>query len=307
MLINKNKKANLDGFSKFWDVVLTCIVGLFAFACVFPFIFVVIQSFTDEDSLTKNGYRLIPKKWSLKAYDYVIHGSGSLVNAYGVTIFITVVGTALGVFIMALFAYAISRKNFKYRKIFTFYAFFTMLFSGGMVPGYIVVTQILNLKDSVWALILPMCCGAMNILILKTFFRTAIPDAIVEAARIDGASEFRVFIQIALPIALPGIATVALFTTIGYWNDWFNALLYIETDKLFPLQYLLMKIQNSMAVLRNNIAINNSTDTLKALQQMPQETARMAMIVLAIGPIVLAYPFFQRFFIQGLTIGAVKE
>ncbi len=274
---------------------------------MFPFILIVIISLTAETSLAKNGYRFIPKQWSFEAYKYVFKGSSSLGHAYSVTIFITIVGTLLALTIMALYAYAISRKNFRYRKFFTFFAFFTMLFSGGLVPSYIVVTQLLNLRDSIWALIFPMACNAWYIMILKTFFKSSVPDAIVESAKIDGASEVRTFLQIVLPISLPGIATIALFSTLGYWNDWFNALLYIDNIEIIPLQYMLMKIQNSMDFLRGNINAVSSVESLKALQQMPQETARMAMVVLATGPIVLAYPFFQRYFIQGLTIGAVKE
>lgn len=282
-------------------------MGLFALACVFPFVLIVIISLTDEMSLAKNGYRFLPKQWSFEAYKYVFKGSSALGQAYSITIFITVVGTIVALTIMSLYAYALSRKNFRFRKFFTFFAFFTMLFSGGLVPTYIVVTKLLNLRDSIWALILPMACNAWYIMILKTFFKTSIPDSIVESAKIDGASEIRIFIQIVLPISLPGIATIALFSTLGYWNDWFNALLYIDNTKIIPLQYMLMKIQNSMDFLRGNINSVSSVESLKAMQQMPQETARMAMVVLATGPIVLAYPFFQRFFIQGLTIGAVKE
>lgn len=311
-ILNKKKQQrvsnrDVNAFSKFWDTLLTIIVGLFAFACVFPFLFVVIISFTNEKSLAKYGYRLIPKKWSLSAYDYVLNSSDSLIKAYGVTIFITVVGTILSLTIMSLYAYAISRKGFKFRKFFTFYAFFTMLFGGGLVPTYLVVSRLLSLKNTVWALILPMACGAWNILILKTFFRTSVPDAIIESAKIDGASEIRTFVQMVLPISLPAMATIGLFCTLGYWNDWFNALLYIDNQNLMPLQYLLMKIQNSMDFLTSNVTRMNSADSVKAVAQLPKNTARMAMVVLATGPIVLAYPFFQKYFVQGLTIGAVKE
>jgi len=305
--MKRHKKVNLDGLSKSWDIFLTTLIGLFSFACVFPFLLIVIISLTDETSLAKNGYKIIPKQLSLEAYRYVTKGSSALLQSYSVTIFITVVGTIIALTMMSLYAYALSRKNFKFRKFFTFFAFFTMLFGGGLVPTYIVITQLLHLRDSVWALILPMACSAWYIMILKTFFKTSVPDAIVESAKIDGASEFRTFLQIVLPISLPGIATIALFSTLGYWNDWFNALLYIEDANIIPLQYMLMKIQNSMDFLRGNINVAGSADSLKAMQQMPQETARMAMVVLATGPIVLAYPFFQKFFIQGLTIGAVKE
>lgn len=301
----KQGTLRMNELSRPADVLLNIVVALFVIACVFPFIFVVIISLTDEALLAREGYQLWPSAWSVESYKYLFQTGESLLRAYGVTIFVTVVGTMISLFIITLYAYAISRKSFKYRNFFGFMAFFTMLFNGGLVPSYIVNTQLVGLKDSIWALIMPMAVNAFYILIMRTFFSTSVPDAIIESGRIDGAGEFRTFAQLVLPLSLPGLATIGLFCTLGYWNDWFNALLYIDSAKLVPLQSMLMRIENSMQFLIQN-ASNASINT-GILQSMPQESARMAMVVLATGPIILAYPFFQRYFVQGLTIGAVKE
>jgi putative aldouronate transport system permease protein len=290
-----------------WNALLHLISGAFAIACVFPFVFVLIISLTDEKSLLKNGYKIFPEKWSTFAYSYIFKTGDQLLQSYGITITVTVIGTALTVFMTTLYAYALSRKNFSYRKFFSFIAFFTMLFGGGLVPSYIVVTQLLHLKDSIWALILPMSMNAFYILVLRTFFQTMVPDAIIESGKIDGAGEFKTLFRLVLPISLPGLATIALFSTLGYWNDWFNALLYIDTTNLVPLQALLMRIETSMQFIIQNSALLNSGQGRDLISNLPQDTSRMAMVVLATGPIVLAYPFFQRYFVQGLTIGAVKE
>jgi len=182
-----------------------------------------------------------------------------------------------------------------------------MLFNGGLVPTYMVITQVLGLKDSIWALILPLIMNAFYVLIMRTFYNTTVPDAIIESAKIDGAGELRAFITIVLPISLPGIATIGLFATLGFWNDWFNALLYIDNPSLVPLQSMLMRIENSMQFLLSNAQLNSSGQSLEMLRTLPQEATRMALVVLATLPIACAYPFFQRYFVQGLTIGAVKE
>ncbi|TLS48752.1 carbohydrate ABC transporter permease [Paenibacillus antri] len=305
MLAVTKKNRDFHRISPVGNAIFHAIAGLFTFACVFPFVFVIIISFTDESTLARNGYSLFPEKWSLEAYRYILLTGEQLFRSYGVTIFVTVVGTIVSMVFIALFAYAISRKSFKYRNFFSFLAFFTMLFNGGLVPTYIVVTQLLDLKDTVWALILPMAVNAFYIMIMRTFFVTSVPDAIIESGKIDGASEFRIFTTLVLPLSLPGLATIGLFSTLGYWNDWFNALLYIDDPGLVPLQSMLMRIENSMSFLLQNTS--NASINAGILQSLPQDTSRMAMVVLATGPIVLAYPFFQRYFIQGLTIGAVKE
>lgn len=300
-----SKERDFHKLSKTWNVLFNLFAGIFAFLCVFPFIFVVIISFTDEAALARDGYSLFPAKWSLGAYQYVFQSGDMLLRSYGVTILVTVLGTLISLLFISFYAYAISRKSFRYRNFFAFFAFFTMLFNGGLVPTYIVVTQFLGLQDTIWALVMPLAVNAFYIMILRTFYSTSVPDAIIESGKIDGAGEFRIFLTLVLPLSLPGLATIALFSTLGYWNDWFNALLYIDNPNLVPLQSMLMRIETSMQFIMQNSS--NSSLSLEALRSMPQDTSRMAMVVLATGPIIFAYPFFQRYFIQGLTVGAVKE
>ncbi|PZT56493.1 carbohydrate ABC transporter permease [Paenibacillus silvae] len=299
------KKRDFHHVSAAWNVLMNIIAGLFALICVFPFIFVVIISFTDEKVLARDGYRLIPAEWSLAAYQFVWQSGDTLLRAYGVTLLVTVLGTIISLILMSLYAYAISRKSFRYRRFFSIFAILTMLFNGGMIPTYMVVSQLLGMKDTIWALILPLAMNAFYIMILRTFYSTSVPDAIIESARIDGAGEFHTFLKIVIPLSLPGLATIGLFSTLGYWNDWFNALLYIDNPNLVPLQSMLMRIESSIQFIQQNSA--NSSMSLAAMQSIPQDTSRMAMVVLATLPIIFAYPFFQRYFVQGLTVGAVKE
>lgn len=303
----KTRKREINSLPFGWNALMHVIAGAFAVACVFPFLFSLIISFTDEKTLQLNGYQIFPDKWSVYAYKYIFQTGDQLLHSFLVTLMVTGIGTVLTVSITALYAYALSRKAFKYRKFFTFLAFFTMLFSGGLVPSYIIVAQMLHLKDTLWALILPMTLNAFNIIILRTFFQTMIPDPIIESGKIDGAGEFKILFRLVLPLALPGLATIALFSTLGYWNDWFNALLYIDSNNLVPLQAMLMRIESSMQFIIQNSALLNSGESRTMLASLPQETSRMAMVVLATGPIALAYPFFQRYFVEGLTIGAVKD
>ncbi|CQR45850.1 L-arabinose transport system permease protein AraQ [Paraliobacillus sp. PM-2] len=289
----------------FVNKIITVLLGILAIACIFPFIYVVIISLTSEETIVKNGFQLIPEAWSGEAYQYLWSMKGQLFRSYGVTIFVTVVGTAISVLMITFYAYAISRPQFKYRRFFTMFAFFTMLFSGGLVPMYIVVTQFLELKDTVWALILPLTMNAFYIIIMRTFFMKSVSESILESARIDGASEWRIFFQIIFPLSLPGIATIALFSTLGYWNDWFQALLYINDPDLVPLQSLLMKIESNLEFMRENMDVANMQQSL--FSTIPQESAKMAMVVIATLPIAVSYPFFQKYFISGLTIGGVKE
>ncbi len=287
------------------NAIIAVLLGILAFTCVFPFIYVIIISFTSEESIVRNGFQLIPKEWSMDAYHYLWSMKESFFRSYGVTIFITIFGTIISVFMITFYAYAISRPQFKYRRFFTFLAFFTMLFSGGLVPTYIVVTQFLHLKNSIWALILPLAMNAFYIIIMRTFFLKSVSESILESARIDGASEWRIFFQIIFPLSLPGIATIALFSTLGYWNDWFTALLYIDNPNLVPLQALLMKIEANLEFMRKNMDVAIMQKSL--FDTIPQESAKMAMVVIATLPIAVSYPFFQKYFISGLTIGGVKE
>lgn len=303
--VKKPKSYNPYGFTGKTSVLMHVLLGSFAFMCIFPFLYVIIISISNEQSLAENGYKLIPEQWSLDAYKYLWDMKAQVLQAYGVTIFVTVVGTFLSVTVISMYAYAISRKQFKFRKQFTFIAFFTMLFSGGMVPFYIVMTQFLDLKNTMWALILPMAVNAFYIIIMRTFFLRSVPEAILESARIDGAGEMRIFLTIVLPLSIPGIATIALFSTLAYWNDWFNALLFIDDPNKIPLQSLLMRIENNMDFIKQNAMLSNQNSAI--LKSIPQDSARMAMVVIATLPIALSYPFFQKYFIKGLTIGGVKD
>ncbi len=287
------------------EIFFLIILTIFAISCVFPLIFVAIISFTDNDALTVNGYSLIPEKWSIEAYQYIFSEGSQLLSSLGTTVLITIVGTIITVFMTGTYAYVLSRRSFEFKKFFTFFLFFTMLFSGGMVPSYLIMTKFLHLKNTIWALILPLAFSPFNVIILRTFFKKTISESIIESAKMDGASEFRIFWKIVIPLAIPGVATIALFASLGYWNDWFNALLYIDNNKIIPLQYLLMKIQSSIDFMSNN---NLSLDQQQSIQRaMPQESMRMAMVVIATLPIAIVYPFFQKYFVQGLTIGGVKE
>lgn len=311
-MFKKNKQeeiqdevSKINSISKKSNIIINIIVGLLAIASVLPFIFVVIISFTSEASLKTNGYKFIPEEWSLEAYKYVFESGTQIFKSYGVTILVTILGTLLGLFLISTYAYVISRRSFKYNKFFTMVAFIPMLFSGGMVSSYLVMTRLLPFKNTIWALIFPLCMNTFYIIVLRTFFKTSVPDALLESARIDGASEWRTFFKIVLPISLPGMATIALFLTLGYWNDWFSAMLYIDKNDLIPLQYLLIKIENSIEFIANNSA--QMGVAANGIAELPKETSKMAMVVLSTAPIIFAYPFFQRYFVNGLTIGAVKE
>lgn len=288
------------------NVLFNIILSILSFLSLIPFIFVIIISFTDENTLVMDGYRFIPKKWSLYAYRYIIEAGGSILRSYGVTILVTVVGTLIGLLLISTYSYALSRRSYAYRSFFTKVITIPMLFSGGMIANYLIVTKVLMLKNTVWALILPLAMNSFNIIVMRTFFKMSIPDSVVESAKIDGASEWRLFFKIVIPMALPGMATIGLFLTLGYWNDWFNAMMYMDNQNWIPLQYLLIKIQSSMDFLANNSAALG-VNGIQAAAHMPKETVKMAIVVISTLPIIFAYPFFQRYFVNGLTIGAVKE
>ncbi|RFE02651.1 carbohydrate ABC transporter permease [Streptococcus parauberis] len=293
-----NPKANL-----FFNIL----IAIFALSCVIPFIFVIIISLTDESYLINHGYSFFPKIWSIHAYHYIFKGvmAEKIIRSFGISVFITVFGTFINTTMTSTYAYAISRPYFPYKRFFTVYALITMLFAPGMVANYLVVSNLLQLKDTIWALILPLALGPFGILVMKTFFKKTVPDSIIESARIDGASELTIFLKIVLPLAVPGIATISLFAALSYWNDWFNALLYIQSDNLVPMQYLLMKVQSNLEALARNASLGaQMADGFKAL---PKESVRMAIVVIATLPIAITYPFFQKYFVGGLTIGGVKE
>lgn len=277
---------------------------LIACTTILPIILVFMVSITDETTITQNGYSFFPQKISFEAYKYLFLDSMTIIRAYGVTIFITVVGTIVGLMLTALLAYPISRRDFPYKNMLTFFVFFTMLFNGGLVPWYLVFTKLIPLKDTIWSLIIPgLLLNGFFVLIMRTFFATSIPMAIIESAYMDGASESRIFFRIVLPLSTPVLATIGLFNTLGYWNDWFNSLVFLTESKYYSLQYLLNKILLNIQFLSQN---SRNTNASQIMATLPTETVRMAMAIIGIGPIVLAYPFFQKYFVKGLTVGAVK-
>ena len=280
--------------------IFTALIIIFAVVCLVPFILVIASSFTSETSIIQNGYNLWPKEFSLEAYK-LLFKSNTLVPAYGVTIFMTVVGTFLSMLVTSMCAYAISCKSFYNRGKVAFFVYFTMLFSGGLVPTYLWITRYLHMTDSIWVLIIPALVNPWNLLLLRNFFQ-GIPDALSESARIDGANDLQILFKIILPISLPGLATVGLFYALAYWNEWYKALLYIRDSKKYPLQYLIMQIQRNIQYVQQNAAQGGATTN----GIVPAYTSQMATAVMTIGPIVLLYPFLQKYFVQGLTVGSVK-
>lgn len=268
-----------------------------------PFLLVISVSLSSEASLVKHGFQFIPSDATFTAYRYILRIPSIIVRAYGVTGFVTVIGTIFGLLITSMIAYAISRPDYKYRNITSFYVFFTMLFGGGLVPYYILMTRYLHVKDTIWVLVLPGLLSAWNVMILKGFF-AKIPMEIIESAKIDGAREWRIFFTIILPLSTPALATMGLLIAFWYWNDWFQALLFIEDPKLVPLQLLLVRMLNSMEVITQNLSKFGLGDL--DIKQFPTMSVRMAMVVLAAGPMMFVFPFFQRYFVQGLTVGSLK-
>jgi len=302
MIKTRNKRDN--SISPVANAALNAWFILLSLACVLPILLVVIVSVSHNDSLLNRGYSFFPEKLSGIAYESLFKDYGTIVGAYGVSIGITVAGTLLSVLLMALYAYPISREDYPLRNFFTFVLFFTMLFSGGVVSKYIVFTQAIGLLDSYMALILPLLIVPFNVFIMRTFFQTTIHPALIESSRIDGAGEWLIFFRIVLPLSLPVMATMALFGTIAYWNDWFNSLLFIRSEEKYPLQFLMMRVLNDVQYLRNNVQLAAQNPEL--MSQLPNESLQMAMAVVGIGPILLVYPFFQKYFVKGLTVGAIK-
>lgn len=284
-------------------MIIHLLFALLSLAVVLPFLLVIAVSFTDEASLTENGYRFLPESFSLEAYRYLLDAPDILLRAYGVTVTVTVIGALAGLLLTAMTAYVISRPDYRYNRATTFYVFFTMLFSGGLVPSYILITQYLHLKDSLLALILPVLLSPFNIMVMKGFM-SKIPLEIVESAKIDGARELRIFFGIILPLSTPALATLGLLISFTYWNEWFNAMLYIDDPNKVPLQLLLVRTLSSIEFITSNSEFTQQLGI--DLSSFPNNSARMAIAVLAGGPMLVIFPFFQRFFVKGLTVGSLK-
>ncbi len=299
------RKRELNSVSLPAEIVINLILALFCAMCVIPFIFVIIISFSSSASIGQVGYTFFPKSLSLEAYSYIKTLGYQLWRSYFNSFYITILGTLLSVVMCVLYSYALFRPDFKYRKFFTFFSFFTMLFGGGLAPTYMVCKNLLGLTDNYAALIVPMLLNPFNIIVMRTFFQSSIPTELIESASIDGSGEYRTLISIIVPITKPGIATIALLNMLAYWNEWFIGMLYVQKADYVPLQLLLMKMQKETEFLARNAPMLGA-EAIKLAAKAPTENLRMALVVLIVVPIAFAYPFFQRFIISGLTIGSVK-
>lgn len=273
-----------------------------ALAALIPFALIILASFTTESALIQYGYSLFPKEFSLDAYKVVMQSSGELVNAYIVTIFTTVVGTFLNVLVTIMAAYPMSRSDYKWQSKINFYFYFTMLFHGGAVPTYILISQYLHLKDNILVLIIPHLFSVWNCFLMRTYFKST-ASSLWEAAEIDGAGQFRILFQIVVPTNVTGIATVTLFVLLGFWNQWYPCLMYMTRDKYITLQYFLSRVMSQISAMIKDAGV---TAESMDLSDMPSETARMAMCVLAAGPMIFVFMFFQKYFTKGMNLGSVK-
>lgn len=291
------QKAN-----KKFQFILTALFTVICLLTIFPFLLTVSVSISNEGDIVKYGYSVFPKNIDFSAYKYIFRNYWTILNAYKVTAIFSFSAMFLGVMFMSMIAYALSRKDMKGGNVISFFLYFTMLFSGGLVPTYILITQYLHLNDTIWVYILPGLISPWYVFMIRTFFKN-IPEEIIEAVMLDGASEFTIYSKIVVPLSKPVLATVALFTFLTSWNDWYNSMLYINDESLISLQYLLQRIMQNITLLQeNSMNMSSFLDDMK----IPSETVRMAMAVVVAGPALLIFPFFQKYFVQGLTIGGVK-
>lgn len=301
--MTQSKTYSINDISDATSLLLHIIFSVMALCCILPIVLVIIVSFSSQQSIFLRGYTFFPAEFSTEAYRYFFKLGDQIIRSYGITLFVSVFGTLFSLAVMSPFAYVLSRPDYPYRKYFTVALLIIMMFNGGIVPSYIINTRYLHLGNSIGALIFPMALNPFYIIILRTFFKT-IPFEIIEAARIDGTPEPVIFTKIMLPLSKPALATIGMFTVIDYWNEWFLGMLYITDIKKYPIQTLLQSMQNSLRALSE--ASLNALEYQDLLKSAPADNGRMALTVLVIIPILLAYPFFQRFFVKGLTIGSIK-
>lgn len=286
-------------------IAVMIIMTFIGFLCIFPYIISLIISFTPAELINLDGYKIFPSSLDTSTYQFVLTSWQSILRAYGVTILVTVLGTLVVLSVTMTCGYVLSRKTFKYKKSLTIYIFITMLFNAGMTANYMIMTQTLHVGNTIWALILPLAVNPFWIFMARTFIIQSVPEAIMESAQIDGASEFQTFFKIVLPVCKPVIATIGLFSTLTYWNDWFNAKLYITDQNLYTLQFYLVKMQDNISYMKENAAMLG-TEVANLASTLPDDTIVMAVMVIVTLPLVIAYPYFQRYFVEGLTIGSVK-
>lgn len=298
--LKKSGRKKISGV----NVVGYLFCGLIALVCLIPFIMVLAASFTSEEAISLYGFSLWPKEFSLEVYKAVFKSPAVVAKAYLVTITLTLAGTAIGLLLQTMTAYVLSRRDFEWRGGFSFFFYFTTLFNGGLVSIYILMTRYLGLKNSYLALLLPLLFNVYNLLIMKSYM-LSVPESLIDAAKIDGCGDFMMLFQVVMPLVRPALATVGLFIALAYWNDWYNAMLYISDNEMFPLQYFLYEQINNIQAYRK-ILSSAASGAVAAAFNLPTQSLKMALTVVATGPIVFAYPFVQKYFVQGITIGAVK-
>ena len=298
---NKSNKKILDKSGRIITRFGYIFISLLAIISIAPFVMMIASSLSSESAIMNHGYTLWPREWSTFAYRIVFDNPKLIIGSYVVTILLTVIGTTVGLFLITMTGYALQRPDFEYRNKISFYIYFTTLFTGGLIPFYLLITQYLQLKDSYLAVLLPGIMTPWLIILMKNFLKS-IPHAVTESAKIDGANDFIIFIKIILPMAKPALATVGLFLALGYWNEWYNSMLFLSPNVIYrPLQLFLYNVVNQADFIRNSAAASNV-----APKDVPLETMKMATAVIAIGPVMLFYPFVQKYFIQGVTVGSVK-
>lgn len=296
--------AHMNQIKPLTNALFNVLFAILSFICLFPVFYVVMISVSSEESIRLNGYALWPESFSNSAYMFLWNERGTISHALLISVIVTVIGTVLGVLLTTSMGYVLSRPQYRLRNFFNWVVFIPMIFNGGMVASYVVIANMLHLNDTIWCLILPLAVSSFNVIISKTFFRTTIPDSIIESAKIDGASQLTIFSRIVVPISKPVFATIGLFLTFGYWNDWFQSSLYISKNNLISLQALLNNMMKNLDYIANNPSAGLSLQQYR--NSMPSESVRMAIAVVIVIPIACAYPFFQKYFISGLTVGAVK-
>ncbi len=294
-------RVKTDASTLIFKAIAVMFVSFFALLCIYPFILMVTGSFTSERVIITEGYRLIPSTWSLESYQIVLETPRLIGGAYLVTITLTVVGTSIGLFLTAMTGYALVRKDFAFRNHISFYVYFTTLFTAGIVPFYIMMVRYFNLKDNYLAVLLPLMLSPWLVILMKNFNKS-IPDSITESAKMDGAGDFLIFVRLILPMSKPALASIGLFTALGYWNEWYFSMLFLSPNVPYrPLQLFLYNLIAQADFIRMNAALMNIPP-----QDIPSESLKLAAAVVATGPIIFAYPFVQKYFIKGITIGAVK-
>ncbi|WP_028558838.1 carbohydrate ABC transporter permease [Paenibacillus pinihumi] len=293
------RKSNIEtAGNQPWIIVVFIILSLLI---IFPLLYVISVSVSSDADIARYGYKLIPQNFSFQAYDYIFRTPKGLLQSYLITIIVTTAGTTLSLLLTSSIAYVMTRKDYRYSRLTTFFVFFTLLFNAGLVPSYIVATNVLHIQDTLWALILPYGVSAWFTMLMKGFM-DGLPFEIIESAKIDGAGEWGIFARIILPLTKPALATIGLFYALAYWNDWWLAMLYIQNENLVPLQYYLQRIMTNIEFLTKNMQAGINVD----MSAIPAESSRMAIAILAAGPMMFAFPFFQKYLIKGLTVGSIK-